>query len=276
MNTLFGITVFVFTGSEAATDFMTASISAPLVEESLKGMAVLIVFFIFHREFDNLLDGIVYGAIVALGFAATENSFYIYQYGAAEGGVGDILFISFIRNILVGWQHPFYTAFIGLGLAMARLNKNWLIKLGAPFIGWCLAVFTHSLHNTLATVLPGLGGLAIGTFIDWAGWFVMFLIVLWAIRRERGFIIQYLLEEAQTGVITPTQYRTASSIPSLFMARFNALLGGRLRDTRRFYQVCHELAHKKRQFAMFGEERGNSRLIQQYRAELVRLSSRVG
>jgi len=43
--------------------------------------------------------------------------------------------------ILVGWQHPFYTAFTGIGLALARLNKNWLIKIMAPLLG--LAVAQH-------------------------------------------------------------------------------------------------------------------------------------
>ena len=47
---------------------------APIIEESLKGLAVLLVFLLFRKEFDSILDGIVYAAITALGFAATENS----------------------------------------------------------------------------------------------------------------------------------------------------------------------------------------------------------
>ena len=41
----------------------------------------------------------------------------------------------FVRVILVGWQHPFYTAFIGIGLAISRLSRNTSIKIIAPIIG---------------------------------------------------------------------------------------------------------------------------------------------
>lgn len=52
VNTTLGLGVFMFTGSEMATDIATGSIIAPLVEETLKGLAVLIVFLIFRREFE--------------------------------------------------------------------------------------------------------------------------------------------------------------------------------------------------------------------------------
>ena len=134
LNTLFGITVFTMTGSEAASNIATGSISAPFVEESLKGMAVLLVFWIFRREFDSILDGIVYAGIAALGFAATENVLYIWR-GYDAGGWGGLFQLVFIRVILVGWQHPFYTAFTGIGFAVARMNRAWLVKIVAPLVG---------------------------------------------------------------------------------------------------------------------------------------------
>ena len=69
INTAFGYGIYIFTGSEVAADVGTTSIVAPLVEEFLKGLAVAIVFFMFYKEFDSILDGIIYGGIVALGFA---------------------------------------------------------------------------------------------------------------------------------------------------------------------------------------------------------------
>jgi Predicted membrane protein len=135
LNTALGLGIAVFTGSELASDFATRSIVAPLIEESLKGMAVFLVFLVFRREFDSVLDGIIYAGIAALGFAATENTYYIYTYGYLESGWSGLGVLTFIRVILVGWQHPFYTAFFGIGLAIARLNKNWLIKIGAPIWG---------------------------------------------------------------------------------------------------------------------------------------------
>ncbi len=67
VNTLFGISVYVLTGSEQMADQATASLVAPFVEEGLKGLAVLLVFLFFRREFDSILDGIIYAGVAALG-----------------------------------------------------------------------------------------------------------------------------------------------------------------------------------------------------------------
>lgn len=77
INTVAGLGVFIFTKSNVATDFTIGSLISPLVEESLKGLAVLGVFLLFRREFDSILDGIIYAGVAALGFAATENIYYL-------------------------------------------------------------------------------------------------------------------------------------------------------------------------------------------------------
>src|SRR4030043_1500464 len=141
VNSFLGLGIYMFTGSQAFTELSTASIFAPLIEETLKGLACLLVFLFFRREFDSVLDGIVYAAITAIGFAASENVYYIFTYGFQENGVSGILYMFFVRVILVGWQHPFYTAFIGIGLAVSRLSRNTSIKIMAPLMGWSLAVF---------------------------------------------------------------------------------------------------------------------------------------
>ena len=272
LNTIFGITIFSVTGSEVASDIATASISAPFVEEGLKGMAVLLVFLLFRREFDSILDGIVYAGIAALGFAATENVLYIWR-GFDSGGWEGLFQLVFIRVILVGWQHPFYTAFTGIGFAVARMNRSWLVRIVAPVVGFGMAVFSHSMHNTLAGI-PFFGDLTcfVGSFLDWFGVFFMFLVILWATWMEQRNIINYLREEVQLGVISATQYRTACSAWAQAFARLMGLLSGQLMATSRFYQVCGELAHKKHQLVKMGDEGGNSAIIQRYRAELARLA----
>src|SRR3990172_9548658 len=131
------------------------------------------MFFIFYKEFDSILDGIIYGGIVGLGFAATENTIYIYRNGYLDGGWAGLFLLAFIRVILVGWMHAFFTAFTGIGFAIARTNKNMLVKLIAPLIGFGAAVTAHAFHNTLGGLIGGLEGLAAGTFVDWIGWAFM-------------------------------------------------------------------------------------------------------
>lgn len=272
INTFLGLGVYIFTQSDFVTELAGGSLIAPIVEESLKGMAVFIVFLVFRKEFDSILDGIIYAGVAALGFAAIENAYYIYNFSFKENGWQGFWLLAFIRIILVGWQHPFYTAFTGIGLAASRLSRNPFGKLVYPLLGLGMAMFTHAFHNTLATFLEGLEGLAIGTFIDWSGWFFMLLFILWAIWHEQQFLKQSLLEETNSGIITQALYRTASSATLQSFARLAAIFSGRFTNTARFYQLCGELAHKKKQYASLGDEGGNAVIIQRLRNELARLA----
>jgi protease PrsW len=271
INTFFEGAFIAFTGAQSAADITTASIVAPVVEESLKGLAVLLVFLIFHDEFDSILDGVVYAGVAALGFAATENTLYIYK-GFQQNGWAGLAFLVFVRVVLVGWQHPFYTAFTGIGLAIARLNRRVSVKIIAPALGLATAIFAHSLHNILSSLFSGPNGLIFTSFLDWSGWLIMFGFILWMIRRERQLNISQLKDEVISGIITPQQFNIACSAWSQNTAGFKAFFNGHFHATRQFYQLCGELAHKKQQFAAFGEERDNAEIIERTRVELKRLS----
>lgn len=275
INSLAGAGIYLVTLSEAASNLATGALIAPLVEETLKGLAVLFVFLALRREFDSILDGIVYAAIVALGFAATENAYYIFKQGYLENGYAGLLWLVFVRVVLVGWQHPFYTAFIGIGLAISRLSRKALVWVVAPIAGWMVAIYLHAAHNALASVLSGIEGLAFATFYDWGGWFFMVLFVLWAIYREKLWISQHLQEEVRLGLITPAQYHVACSAWAQGWTRISALFKGRYQVTSRFYQTCAELAHKKQQLLAVGEETNNSGLIEALRADLRSLSPKA-
>ncbi|MDD2920656.1 MAG: PrsW family intramembrane metalloprotease [Anaerolineales bacterium] len=266
INTMFGIGIYIFTGSEAAADIGTASIIAPIVEEFLKGLAVAIVFFIYYKEFDSILDGVIYGGIVGLGFAASENTLYIYRDGYLESGWSGLFALVVIRVMLVGWMHAFFTAFTGIGFATARMSKNLLVRFTAPIIGYCVAVTAHAFHNTFGGLIGGFEGLAIGTFVDWIGWTVMFVFILWMIGAERGVLKKQLQEEVSLGLISPAQYQKSLS----FWTMSTAGLSGRAAS--KFYKTCGELAHKKEQFSKLGDESGNAATIESLRAELARLA----
>ena len=262
INTIMGVGIYVFTGSNFATNLATGSFIAPLVEETLKGLAVLGVFLVFRREFDSVLDGIIYAGVAALGFAATENVYYIYTFGYHVSGWGGLLALAFIRVILVGWQHPFYTAFFGIGLALARLSRKLFVKILAPLLGLTLAIFTHAFHNTLASFMGGFTGMAVGAFFDWSGWLFMFCVILWATWREQQNLEKYLAAELQAGTISLALFHTASSAWRQMVARIAALFTGRYLKTARFFQVCGEYANKRREYASLGDESGNLAIIQ--------------
>src|SRR5690606_18995053 len=97
---------------DAFGDVLGACVSAPIVEELTKGMAVFGMFFFVRRQFDGVVDGVIYATFAALGFAAVEN--IIYYGGAAKAemlGEEGILAGTFIvRGILAPWGHPLYTS----------------------------------------------------------------------------------------------------------------------------------------------------------------------
>jgi protease PrsW len=271
LNTAFGIAVYSLTGSEGAAEFGTTSIAAPIIEEALKGLAVLVVFLLFRKEFDSILDGIVYAAITAMGFAAIENVLYIYRNGYQEAGWEGFWVLVVIRVMLVGWMHPFFTAFTGIGLAITRMTRNILVKILAVPAGYALAVLSHAFHNTFSGLIGGFEGLLAGTFVDYLGYAIMLGFIIWVISHERNILKRHLREEVEKGYISAGQYNSAVSFFQ-FGAYFSALTSGSFIKTSRFYQVCGELAHKKEQLAKVGEERGNTRIIEQLRSELVALA----
>jgi len=263
------------TGSAKAADIAGTTLIAPLTEESLKGFAVLVVFLALRQELDSVLDGIVYAAVTALGFAASEDFFYLLGESVDKGAHG-LFGLFFLRVVLGIWDHPFYTAFIGIGFAVSRLSRSSLVRWLAPPAGWAAAFGFHALHNTLATLADGAPAFGVGMFLlDWAGWLFMGVLILVSIRREGRLVGAHLAEEVEHGRLTLAQYRTAASSWGQSEACLRALVRGRLRPTSRFYQVCGELAHKKDQLARLGDEGCNAALVAQLRAELSGLSGQA-
>src|SRR5215210_985240 len=242
LNTGFGI--YVLTGSEGAAEFGTTSIIAPIIEEGLKGLAVLAVFFLFRHEFDSILDGIVYASITAMGFAAIENVLYIYRNGFLENGWEGFWTLVVIRVVLVSWMHPFFTAFTGIGLAIARMSSNMLVKIIAVPAGYTVAVLTHAFHNTFSSLIGGSGGFFLGLLADYLGYAIMLAFIIWMIFHERNLLKKNLRDEVINGSISQRQYDTAISFFQM-NAHLSALTSGSFGSTRRFYQVLGELAHKK-------------------------------
>ncbi|MEA2527315.1 MAG: protease PrsW, partial [Thermomicrobiales bacterium] len=84
---IFGSLLVGEVGEEGAS-FLTVAVGAPIIEEFFKGIALLVLLWFFRREFDNVLDGLVYGALIGLGFAMTENILYFGQAYLDDGARG--------------------------------------------------------------------------------------------------------------------------------------------------------------------------------------------
>ena len=196
----------------------------------------------------------------------------IYTYGYEESGMAGLLNMVFVRVLLVGWQHPFYTAFIGIGLATARLIRICLDQDGGS-AGGLGASSVHARATTHWRLIDRGVGYVVGSMMDWAGWCLMLLFGHVYDRAKSGnWSRRYLYEEVTIGNISQKQYTTACSAWSQDGRPFFGAGLEPLRQTARFYQLCGELAHKRNQINSLGEESGNSRAIAYLRTNLTSLS----
>lgn len=147
-NTFVGVAVTLSVSRDAG-ELAGAVISAPIFEEGSKGLGLIILLIFFRRYFDDILDGIVFGGVIALGFATVENVMY-YGSALAEGGFDAMLFLFVLRGILSPFAHVTFTAMTGIGCGISRESHRGFVRIAAPVIGYLCAVGLHALWNGLA------------------------------------------------------------------------------------------------------------------------------
>jgi RsiW-degrading membrane proteinase PrsW (M82 family) len=241
-NTLFQLTLSSVTSVKTAS-FFTAVVSAPIVEESSKGLALLIIFFIalFMRrrtgviEFAGVMDGIVYGSAVGFGFAIAEDLLYGLEYGPET-------FI--VRRILGGFAHASFTSLTGIGIGLIPWVHNRSLKVVLPLLGLSGAILLHATFNFTATVFGPLGYVFL--FLVILAYIVVIIVWLYIERRT---IRAELRDEVQAGTITPQEY---AMLPSYFRRKayyVRLVFGGRLgewRTARKLHSDAVDLALAKR------------------------------
>jgi protease PrsW len=221
----------------------TAVFSAPLVEETCKGLLVLLVWWLRRREFDGIIDGMVYAGIVAAGFAFTENIQYLGM--AYTDGGGQALTGTFIaRALFTPFAHPMFTVLTGIGIGIAATSRSRFLRVVAPVGGFLLAALAHALWN-LAAVTGGAGLLMVYLLVEVPIFLAFVVLVLWARRREGRLIGRFLYPYADAGWLSPSEVQMLSTMAGRRSARLWARsTGGRatLRSMRRFQDSASELA----------------------------------
>jgi RsiW-degrading membrane proteinase PrsW (M82 family) len=126
------------------------AITAPLVEETLKGVGVVLVYLIARDELDDVMDGFVYGALVGLGFAVVEDVLYFMAaFGGTPAGVLEGFYVRVVSSGLYG--HVLYTGLVGMavGYVVTRRTKRSRSRRVVVAAGLCgLAVAAHALWNS--------------------------------------------------------------------------------------------------------------------------------
>lgn len=206
INTGVGVGVQVAVGGDegaALGNIVGAVISAPLVEEGSKGIGVLVLLVFFRRYFDDILDGIVFAGVIALGFATVENVLYYGRglndaylaHGLTSDALWDFLLLFALRGVLSPFAHVTFTSMTGIGCGISRESHNGFVKIIMPVVGYFGAVLLHALWNGMATFLGmfGLVGFLVGYIVIEIPFFLIFVGFALYVMRRQGKILKDML-----------------------------------------------------------------------------------
>lgn len=281
----------------SSSDFIVVgsySIVRPIIEAVAKDIVILVLFFAIGYEFDDTLDGVIYGALVGVGYALTINFRYLYDVAAnplfSTGGPGADVFL---RVAYGGLNQAFYSALFGAGLGYLktlpvnqRLSRVWV-----PVVAFLLGLGAHILHDYLVVwgndlsqrgaLTPGnswLWGLLI-LASDFLGLVGLGLIVTWVWGKEALIIRDYLRDEVASGVVTPDDYETLGSSLKRLSKQTGALARGLgyYSTLRRLYYNEVELAFRKWHLSKGEPLKASQKDTSEegYRAAIVELRSRL-
>ncbi|USQ75490.1 PrsW family intramembrane metalloprotease [Ornithinimicrobium cryptoxanthini] len=191
-----------FAGLEVDPRFAGAVFVAPIIEEALKCLGVLVIFFVARREFNGIVDGLVYAGMVAVGFAFIENIIYLGGAFNVLGTPG--LFGIFIMRCLISpFAHPMFTACFGLALGMIAFRRQWRYAF-IPLLGFVAAVFLHFLWNFAA--VSSTSGFFLAYVLVQVPLFVGFVLILvYSRRQETRILREHLTGYGLNGWFTPAE-----------------------------------------------------------------------
>jgi RsiW-degrading membrane proteinase PrsW (M82 family) len=208
-------------GSEVG-EIYGGSVSAPIVEEGSKALALFGVYRWRRSELDGVLDGIVYAAMVGLGFATTENVLY-YGSEVVENDVG-VGTVFVMRGVASPFAHPVFTAMTGIGLAFAATATKRSRRFWAPVLGLLGAILLHSAWNT--STIDGAAFILTFVFVMFPAFVALIVVGVVARRRDGRRVAAYLGPEVSQGLLTMEDVAALSSMRGRARARKAARASG--------------------------------------------------
>ena len=280
----------VILGPDASMMLM-APISAPIAEELAKALGVLLLFWLLRPEFDNMRDGLVYGALVGLGFTWFEAALYVVNVYAKFGVAAYGLQLG-ARYALFGLGgHAMFTALFGASLGLALQTRRKWLRILAPIAGLTLAIAAHMLNNalplfaTLARIaagklpseseqIPDVGffqAFTTGSLIQLTIFVPFLLIMALALWRsgvwERRVIREELADEVGRSV-TPDEYQ---AIVSDRLLRTRRIDRKHQQTSAALVNAQNELAFRKRRVQDEGGDPERDSLVAEWREDIRRL-----
>lgn len=239
-----------------APQFFMAYLSAPVFEEGAKAVVLVALYKRKRREFDGIVDGVVYASMAGLGFAATEN--ILYYSDAYLQGYDRLQATWIVRGLMAPFAHPFFTSAMGIGLGIARYSRRDAVRIIAPAGGFFVSVWLHTLWNASAPSYF----LAVYVLFMVPAFLLVIAILLASLLMEGRLIRQFLEPDVAEGRLTPADLRQLATLRGRWASNCGALVHGGLATWRRrrdAQQAAADLAFLRRA-AELNPEDGDSAL----------------
>jgi RsiW-degrading membrane proteinase PrsW (M82 family)/pSer/pThr/pTyr-binding forkhead associated (FHA) protein len=187
-------------------------LNAGIPEEAFKGLGILIMYWLLRDEFDNVTDGIVYGALIGAGFALVEN------FGYFAENTKDFFWVLIIGRVVLGWlSHSTFTICFGVALGYVRHTRVRWQQIVIPIVGYLVAVLFHSAFDFVDWFANGLvineTDTTIVTIILFANYIPPFLaqiailyFLMKSLAHEAAIIREFLAAEVSSGVVRVEEY----------------------------------------------------------------------
>ena len=110
------------TGDEVQGMIFSVVVGAPVVEELLKGLGVLVIVWARRTHISSAIDGLVYAGFAACGFLVVEDFTYFVRAVLTDGDLGQMFFQRVVMGV---FGHVMYTSCMGwaTGWAVTRARS---------------------------------------------------------------------------------------------------------------------------------------------------------
>ncbi|RJF44706.1 protease PrsW [Actinomyces sp. 2119] len=238
VNSTFAAVVADATGDLQEAEGLAAVVSAPIVEETVKGLGVLVIFLAWRRTFSGAVDGLVYAAVVAAGFAFAENILYFVTNRE------NLLLVFMIRGLFSPFAHVTFTACTGVAIGLSARRRSRLAWVWWTPVGLVAAVVLHAFWNGVVTVAPRYYLLVeVPFFLACIG------MVVWLRWAERMTMRRRLDDYGRAGWFSPQEVMMLTTGPGRSAGRRWARTRGPAAATAmsRFQKGAAELAQLRQQ-----------------------------
>ena len=212
--------------AEATAQFLGAAIQAPVVEESFKSLGLLLLVLVAlipgrSRLIAGPIDGVVYAALMAGGFAFTENILYFgnsFQAAQTAGEVGVFWQTFLLRGLLSPFAHVSFTALCGLGLGIAAERRSFMLHWGLGLGGLAAGMLLHALWNGSTFFIevdpanPLQGFLTYYVTVQVPIFLLLAAIVAFLRLRERSILRRQLSDYGRAGWFSPHEVTVLLSL----------------------------------------------------------------